>query len=233
MNRVVIRILCLVATFTVGVSVFLFLSLLRSDRGHIPAAVIVDDAQPIPPLTFPESSPDSPIRKIDFRNFTYPSHVVREAGGFKVRNGELLPKRKDSFGRPLDTWLVLSDVTYGDVTGDGEEEAIVVLCWVTGGSAMPDFVYIYGLRKEKPRLLWVFETGDRADGGYKDVFAEDGKLIIELLGKDKIIGTDLYKDDGTTNGLCCPTHFTRTKYEWANNRFRKQGKSEVLPLEKP
>ena len=79
-------------------------------------------------------------------------------------------------------------------------------------------------------MLWAFETGDRADGGYKNVFAENGQLVVELYGKDKIIGTNLYKDDGTKNGACCPSYFTRTRYEWVKNRFRQQGMSEVLPI---
>lgn len=228
MKRLLINTLCFAMTLAVGLSVSLFWIFLRSEEGDIRAVPIVDEAPSITPIVFPNSSP---IREIDFANFTYPSQFAGETHGFRVRNGELLPKRKDTVGRPLDWWLTLEGVTYGDVTGDGLEEAIVKLHWVTGGSALPDFVYIYGLRQRKPKLLWVFETGDRADGGCKNVFAENGELVVELYGKDKIIGRNLYEDDGTSTGDCCPNYFTRTRYSWSRNRFRRKGTSEVLPLE--
>jgi len=236
MNRVITHALCFATTLVTGVSVSLFLTFLRLDRSDIPVLAIVDDARSIAPLALPESSSDSTIRQIDFANFTYPSRVVGEAaleaGGFKVRNGELLPKRKDEIGRPLSTSLFLKGVTYGDVTADGTEEAIIDLAWGTGGSSIPDLVCIYGLSKRKPKLLWAFATGDRADGGYKNVFAEHGQLVVELKGKDEIIGRNLFENDGTNNGACCPIYFTRTRYAWVRNRFRQQGESEVLPLER-
>ncbi len=139
--------------------------------------------------------------------------MAGEQGGFRLRNGELLPKQRTASGRPLDKWLKLADVEYGDVTGDGNEEAIIDLGWITGGSAIPDLIYIYTLRNAHPKVLWAFETGDRADGGYMNVYADNGELLVELAGKDKIIGKNLYEDDGTKNGVCCPTFFTRTRYQ--------------------
>jgi hypothetical protein len=173
---------------------------------------------------------NSSIRLIDFTNFTYPSGVVGKNGGFKLSQGELLPKQRDKVGRPLDMWLVLDTIVYGDVTGDGNEEAIINLGWVTGGTATPNLIYIYTLRNKRLKLLWRFETGDRADGGYKNVYAENGNLVIELLGKDKIIGKDLYADDGVHLGDCCATLFTRTRYKWNGRRFRRIGAAEILPM---
>jgi hypothetical protein len=226
MKRFLIYTLCFAGTMATGVSLSLLLSWLRLAGSDIPIVPVVDDR---PSAALIVVSRSSPIREIDFANFTYPSHFRGEAGGYRVRDGEMLPKRKDKIGRPLDMWLVLAGVKYGDATGDGREEAVVDLSWITGGTADADLVYVYGLRKGKPKLLWAFETGDRADGGYKNVFAENGELVVELQGKNKIIGRDLYEDDGTNMGDCCPTHFTRTRYKWAHNRFRPKAKSEVLP----
>jgi hypothetical protein len=58
--------------------------------------------------------------------------------------------------------------------------ALATLGWTTGDSAFPDLVYIYGLSRGKPKLLWTFETGDRAAGGYRNVCAENGQLVVEL-----------------------------------------------------
>jgi hypothetical protein len=30
-------------------------------------------------------------------------------------------------------------------------------------------------------------------------------------------------------GVCCPKHYTRTKYKWDGRRFRQDGKEEVFP----
>jgi hypothetical protein len=229
MRRVSIHTLCFAVTLAIGVAVSWFLIFLQSDGSEIPAVVFIEDGTVVAPCALPKSL-TFPIREVDFANLTYPSQFLGAAGGFNMRNGEVPPQRKDELGRPLDIWLVLGSVTYGDVTGDGLEEAIVELGWLTGGTASPGLVYIYGLKKGKPNLLWAFETGDRADGGLKNVFAENGQLVVELKGKDKIPGWNLYEDDGTNHGACCPTYFTRTRYEWVSNRFRQKEQSEVLPL---
>jgi hypothetical protein len=107
-------------------------------------------------------------------------------------------------------------LNYGDVTGDGNEEAMVALGIDNRGSAIPDYVYIFAVEKGKPKLIWDFETGDRADGGLRNVYAENGQLVIELFGKDRFIGGQLYRGD---EGLCCPSSFTRTRYKWTGKHF--------------
>jgi hypothetical protein len=231
MKRVAIYFFAAIAAFTIGVSSSSMWGSIGASSSEIHPIAFEDTEIAKPIMTIPNSSSVPTIRNVDFANFTYPSEVADAHGEFKLTNGELLPKKQTPSGRPLDMWLKLVDVAYGDVTGDGSEEAIIDLGWITGGSAIPDLVYIYTLRKGSPKLLWAFETGDRADGGYKRVYAESGKLVVELQGKDKIIGKNLYEDDGTKNGACCPTFFTRTRYEWAANRFRRTGESAVFSID--
>ena len=126
--------------------------------------------------------------------------------------------------------MTVGPVEYGDVTGDGSEEAIIVLYAELGGTESAEDVFIYTLRNRMPVLLWKFATGDRAEGGLRRIYADNGELVVELAGKDKIIGRDLYADDGTSSGLCCPTLFTRTRYQWSNGRFRQRGEAEILPF---
>jgi hypothetical protein len=54
--------------------------------------------------------------------------------------------------------------------------------------------------------------------------------VIELAGKNKFIGGDFYAADGTLMGACCPTVFTRTKYDWIRGRFRREGEVQILPF---
>lgn len=152
------------------------------------------------------------IRSTDFANIRYPNlpdYSGSEKKRVTLKPGEATP----------------SHLSYGDVTGDGEEDAIVVLPIENSGSAIPYYVYIFTMEKEHPKIMWGFETGDRADGGLRRVYAENGKLVIELYGKDRVIGGELYRED---EGLCCPSVFTRAYYKWTGEKFQQQSKVEVL-----
>jgi hypothetical protein len=180
-----------------------------------------------------QSAPKKSIRSVDFRNFSYPRtkglylpHSRNRP--FRLKDGEL-PETRNKQGFVDEMGGYLSDVSYGDVTGDGQEEAIVVLDFVTGGSSMLDCVYVYAWDQRRPKLLWAFETGDRAYGGLRRVKAENGYLLVELYGNGKILGKDLEAEDKTNRGACCPTLFTRARYKWTGNRFRLASKPEVLP----
>jgi hypothetical protein len=127
----------------------------------------------------------------------------------------------------IDCWSVATgDIKYGDVTGDGEEEAIVELYAELGGTEAAHDVYIYTLKGRNPRLLWKFATGDRAEGGLRRIAGEDGKLVVELFGVGTAIGKKLYGTEET--GACCPKHFTRTRYKWMGSRFQPEGTGEVF-----
>jgi hypothetical protein len=117
----------------------------------------------------------------------------------------------------------LIGITYGDLTNDNSEEAIVILdVTVKGGSASPNIVYLYSkVDGEAPRLLWAFSTGDRKDGGLRRVYSDKGKLVVELYGKNKIIGTDLYSDDGTQAETPFPYYYTRVRYVWSGSAFQR------------
>lgn len=164
----------------------------------------------------------SSIQSVDFANFTYPwTSGLRVRGGtqtFSLRDGKR-PEIRDTSGHVEKIGVYLEQVTYGDVTGDGVEEAIIFMSILTGVSAMPGQVYIYTLRGQRPELLWHFSTGDRAEDGYRRVYAENGNLVVELNGPKR-------RDEG----LCCPVRFTRTRYQWRGGRFRQKGRKEIAPI---
>ncbi|MDQ6653157.1 MAG: hypothetical protein M3Y84_10485, partial [Acidobacteriota bacterium] len=122
--------------------------------------------------------------------------------------------------------VALVSLAYGDVTGEGSEEAMVVLFENVKGSAIPYYVYVYALERRKPKALWSFETGDRGDGGLRKVYAENGGLVVELYGKNTGIGDIANKEEA---GACCPKSFTRIRYQWRRQKFRQKGSREVLP----
>src|SRR6266705_2589933 len=123
--------------------------------------------------------PKSLIRQVDFRNFSYPKLPTGKCSMDEVHltNGkyeapETIPRKIPS----IDCLSVtLGPIDYGDVTGDGIEEAIITLYAERGGTESSQDVYIYSSRGEAPALLWKFATGDRADGGRRRIAAENGE----------------------------------------------------------
>ena len=159
----------------------------------------------------PISNTNSQIRSVDFNKVAYPDfpdYTKSKPKHLSLKAGE---------GKP-------SYVNYGDLTGDEIEEAMVVISVENRGSAIQHYVYIFTEENQKLKLLWYFEAGDRADGGLRQIFAENGQLVIELFGKDRVVGGELYKGD---EGLCCPSSFTRTRYQWTGKEFQQISK-EVL-----
>lgn len=169
---------------------------------------------------------------MDFRNLSYPKlptgkcsldEIHLKDGNYKAPD-EWAPDRTSSVG----CWAVtLGQVDYGDVTGDGIEEAIVTLYAEMGGTESSQDVYIYTSEGGERVLLWKFATGDRADGGRRRIAAENGVLVIELFGVGAVIGRDLYDTEDVPD--CCPEHFTRTRYKWVGSKFQEDGPEEVFP----
>lgn len=155
------------------------------------------------------------IRRIDFRNFTYPLPKDLVVPGnpkntLKLKNGEL-PIIRDSDGLIIGG-ASLTKINYGDVTGDQIEDAVIYISLVSGGSGMPGIVYVYSTEGKKPKLLWRFATGDRANEGYKKAYASKANLVVELFSPID------------SRGACCPTKFTRTIYEWQGAQFKQKRK---------
>jgi hypothetical protein len=173
------------------------------------------------------------IRKVDFANITYSAEPIYEGSKtFELKDGHyegppiLVPcelPRSDCY-QPVS----LVAVAYGDVTGDGVEEAMVVLTESIRGTAIPYFVYVFAIEKGRPKLLWAFATGDRAQGGLRQVYAENGELVIELYGEGARVNGNIWV--ASPNGACCAVSFTRTRYAWKNDNFEQDEESEVFPV---
>jgi len=182
----------------------------------------------------------SPLGTFDFKNFTYPlprGWQHPDGDEIVLVNGKLEPKFEDigddmspeqKATQKAERRIGMSYVTtkYLDVDGDGEDEAAVILKIETGGTAIPQLVYIFEWKDGKPELQWNFRTGDRADGGLKDIRAENGELVIELYGQDRFLlgQTETGKITGDEEQLCCPIFFTRSFYKWNGKNFLMQRK---------
>jgi hypothetical protein len=170
-------------------------------------------------------SPQGPISKIDFRNFTYPN--LGSKGRIRVKDGEIEYEVDHCL---QGCWI--KGVDYLDFTGDGEDEAIVRLVdhMACGSSWAAIYYYIYSVRNGRPHLLWRFATGSETHGGHKDFRIEGKELVFELYGKWENIGGELtFKENREFADDCCPTHFTIYRVMWDEMKFRQKS-IEVLPF---
>lgn len=192
----------------------------------------------------------SPMGNFDFKNYTYelPRGWQNPDGTAEITltNGKIAPietavdddmepEQKAEAKQARRIGMSFVTAKYLDVTGDGADEAIVVLKIETGGGAVPQIVYVFEWKGEKPELIWPFRTGDRADGGLKDLRAENGELVIELYGQDRFIlgQTETGKITGDEEQLCCPTYFTRSFYKWNGKNFLMQRKRLTFSVADP
>ena len=131
-----------------------------------------------------------PITSGVFANFTYPARPLFEGAAdddarksFTLRHG-IFRRRFNERGYIERLGAYLKSVEFADVTGDRRKEAIVVVGNLCDCSGEWFGIYVYTLAGRKPdRLLWAFQTGDRAVGGLRRVYGRRGNLVIELYGR--------------------------------------------------
>jgi hypothetical protein len=152
------------------------------------------------------------IRRVDFQNFSYEPDCVMVDGKptgapITVRNGSYRLEQEDDhilFG-------VLS-VQYGDLTGDGHDEAAVITHCNLGGTGQFTEGMVYGMQAGQPVLLGRVEGGDRAYGGIESLTIEGGRLVVERFATD----------DGPA---CCPIYIETSGLRWDGTGLVKDGAS--------
>ena len=158
----------------------------------------------------------SQIRKIDFRNFTFP--------GFQDRRIILKSGKQEITRECGGTIYTLGDIAYVDLTGDRKEEALVEVEDFSGcGSSCVSYgYYVYATKNNRPHLLWRYSTGCEGEGGLMDFRLEGMELVFELFGKHKIVGSRTKAAGGNYGGDCCPKTYSRIRVAWDGHRFRQR-----------
>lgn len=148
----------------------------------------------------------------DFLNFTFPRYKAQES--FKLVDGKKEPTRFEN-GMVKNQGYNLISQTFSDLNNDGIKEAIVTISMTTGGSSSPFISYVFKVSKT-PELVDFFHFGDRADGGLRDIYFDNGYLAIEVYEPEK------------SRGDCCPLTYRKTKYSIEKNRLVEIEKSTGL-----
>jgi hypothetical protein len=180
-------------------------------------SVMTPEPRKIMPVVY---QPVRSLGLINFKNFIYPG--IRGDADVPTDNFEL---RHGRFG----DWregMQFRKVSFGDISGDGIDEAIVSLSVEDDGSQARDAVYVFTLERARPKVIYFMESGDRAAGGLRQAYAKGGALVLELWGPGNTLD-DMNNSD--RSGLCCPQTFTRSRYRWREQALTQEGSCETLP----
>jgi hypothetical protein len=149
------------------------------------------------------------IHDIDFKNFTYAdAPCAGEGEPITVKNGVYERDQEDD-----KVYFEIRGVVFGDLTGDGVDEAVVRTLCNTGGTGQFTDALVYTLRGGKPTVIGELGIGDRADGGLYDVRIRDGVLYADRFGH------------GEGSGACCPEYIETSAFRWNGKTFAETGKA--------
>jgi hypothetical protein len=158
------------------------------------------------------------MRDVDFKNFTYKAYCLGEdTEDITVKNGEY-SREKQEDGYVDRFWFEVTAVTYGDLTNDKQDEAVVLSVCNTGGTGNFYEGFVYGMKAGKPVLLAHIPGGDRAFGGLREARVENGLLVVES------------NDAGENGAACCPEFVVTTKYRITSGKLVRSGPPVSRPL---
>jgi hypothetical protein len=107
-------------------------------------------------------------------------------------------------------------VSFGDLTGDAQDEAVLLVSTNMGGAGNMLWAYVFQISEGVPRLLADIEGGDRGEGGIESVAIRKGAVDVHRFA--------LGADDGT----CCPSMITSERWKWIDGAMRQQGDAKVI-----
>lgn len=161
---------------------------------------------------------------VDFRNFEYPVLKLEERGSVPDtwRWLDALPSTrvrlvKGRFDEPTDgshagPYFMWQSTVWGDLDGDRQEEAAVLLRYGTGGTATWQYLYVYRLGGKRPEVISILESGSRAQGGLVDIAIRGQALVLRFQDADRM------------RGDCCSNGYIQVGYRWDGRRFVEVGK---------
>jgi len=182
----------------------------------------------VPVFTSGGSGETGNIKDVDFKNFSYPwddpeadsdNHTawfwtqLHTESRVRLTNGQhrFTVPETPSFVSPA---LRFSFVIYGDLDGDGIEEAAVAMNYTTGGTMNWDYLYVYKFAAGKPKLLERLRSGSRGSGGLLRASINQGALVLDFADPDR------------RTADCCSDGYIRVHYCWLDGHFAEEGARE-------
>lgn len=157
------------------------------------------------------------IRNVDFKNFTYPIFDKPKQTSVKVLKGKKIEERDKDYGN---IGYQVFNISYGDVTGDGIEEAAVNFGY--GELDADSFVrlpqsdlYIYTLKSGKLKLLTVIKD-KMLENPYHSYYPEN---TFFFNGGGTILNGKIEFTAYAMEGMCCPKWEVTMLLKWDGNKF--------------
>lgn len=152
------------------------------------------------------------IRKVDFRNFSYPTCFDEEKKTTRIINGKYSRKVKEG-DSSYSVYFEVRNIVYGDLDGDGQEEAVIDTICNSGGTGQFTDGQVYRMQNGKPVWIGSLGVGDRADGGLHDIKYVNGLLKVARYGGN--------------SGACCPDYIETFSYKLTGKGLVETGKAII------
>ena len=160
----------------------------------------------------------SSLQNVDFANFSYPWVQDREVPMqwrwlpkqqrmITLRHGKLTIPNSGNDKANNSATLRFQSRTFGDLIGDGSEEALVILRYSSGGTANWSYLYVFKLLNGQPAILGVLESGSRGSGGLIEAEIDAASLVVTFADPDR------------TSADCCSEGFVKVRYRWNGSAF--------------
>ncbi|MBX7060152.1 MAG: hypothetical protein K1X52_00690 [Pyrinomonadaceae bacterium] len=149
----------------------------------------------------------------DLLNATYKPSCASDGADkpIAVKDGKYsYEKQEDGYTDRF--YFEVFDIVYGDLTGDGKDEAVALTTCNTGGTGNFTEGFIFGSKNGKAVLLATLPGGDRAYGGIRKAWIDRGRLVVET------------NDPGELGAACCPAEIVTSTYKLAGKKLVESGK---------
>ena len=161
------------------------------------------------------------IRSVDFLNYSYQGSVCSEDAGLpktiKVTNG----KFKDSGSNFFE--VVKEEIVYGDVNGDGNDDAVVLIrCGSAAGTLRAFEVHAYASQNGQANLLARLDSPD-VETDYKKSYA-DGTLHYAGNNGPKIMNGHVIIEALADGSFAGPEYVATFDYQLSGGKFVLSGK---------
>jgi hypothetical protein len=159
------------------------------------------------PLKRSASTGNSGIRSVDFQNLDYPASCLGEngtAGNVHISNGQ---------GDTPDADFRVEKAIFGDLKGDGQEEAVVVVsCHPSGVSpnVVDSQVFVFEMSASGPRILAKLPSSNWSGRRVEEATVSDNGLVVSYL-------------DGECNA--CKDWVITVRFRWNATQFVRVGQT--------